>query len=96
MEYSYDKIVANSLDEEDKQHLKITLQRYSNRLQTYKDIVNKAPPKRFFEENTNKVIEDKSFKSLGKPITSLIDISSRLRSILQASTSLGPSTGCSR
>ena len=67
MEYSYDKIVANSLDEEDKQHLKITLQRYSNRLQTYKDIVNKAPPKRSFEENTNKVIEGIITRSRGRP-----------------------------
>ena len=54
MEYIYDKIIANSLNEKDKQQLKIVLERYNNRLQQYKDIVDKAPPKRTFEENNIK------------------------------------------
>ena len=33
MEYIYDKIVSNSLNEKDKQQLKIVLERYNNRLQ---------------------------------------------------------------
>ena len=41
MEYIYDKITANSLNEKDKQQLKIVLQRYNNRLQKYKDIIDK-------------------------------------------------------
>ena len=67
MEYIYDKIIANSLNEKGKQQLKIVLQIYNNRLHKYKDIVNKAPPKRFFEENTNKVIEDILTRSRGRP-----------------------------
>ena len=45
MEYIYDKIISNSLNEKDKQQLKIVLQRYNNRSQKYKDIVDKAPQK---------------------------------------------------
>ena len=67
MEYIYDKIVANSLNEKDKQQLKIVLQRYNNRLQTYKDIVDKAPPKRSSEEYKNKVVEDTITRSRGRP-----------------------------
>ena len=36
-------------------------------MQTYKDIVGKAPPKRTSEEYTNKVIEDTITKSRGRP-----------------------------
>ena len=39
MEYIYDKIIANSLNEKDKQQLKLVLQRYNIRLQQYKDII---------------------------------------------------------
>ena len=67
MEYIYDKIIANNLNEKDKQQLKIVLQRYNNRLQKYKDIVDKAPPKRTFEENKHKVIEDTITRSRGRP-----------------------------
>ena len=45
MEYIYDKIISNCLNEKGKPQLKIVLQRYNNRLQTYKGIVDKAPPK---------------------------------------------------
>ena len=67
MEYIYDKIIANNLNEKDKQQLKIVLERYNNRLQKYKDIVDKAPPKRTFEENKHKVIEDTITRSRGRP-----------------------------
>ena len=42
-------------------------ERYNNRLQNYKDIVDKAPPKRTFEENKHKVIEDIITRSRGRP-----------------------------
>ena len=51
MEYIYDKIISDNLSEKDKQQLKIVLQRYNNRLQTYKYIIDKAPQKRTFEEH---------------------------------------------
>ena len=51
MEYIYDKIIANTLNEKDKQQLNIVLQRYNNRLQKSTDIVDKAPQKRSPEEN---------------------------------------------
>ena len=50
MEYIYGKIMSNNLNEKYKLQLKIVLQRYNNRLQTYKDIVDKAPPRRSSEE----------------------------------------------
>ena len=50
----------------------------------------------FFELIRFKVIDDRSFKSSGKPITSLIDASLRVSSISQASISLGPRIGCLR
>ena len=50
MEYIYDKIIANSLNEKGKQQLKTVLRRYNNRLQTYKYIIDKAPQKRSPEE----------------------------------------------
>ena len=67
MEYIYDKIIANNLNEKDKQQLKIVLQRYNNRLQKYKDIIDKAPQKRTFEENKHKVIEVTITRSRGRP-----------------------------
>ena len=67
MEYIYDKIIANSLNEKDKQQLKIVLQRYNNRLQKYKDIIDKAPQKRSPEENKHKVVEDIITRSRGRP-----------------------------
>ena len=67
MEYIYDKIMYNNLNEKDKQQLKIVLQKYNNRLQKYKDIVDKAPPKRSSEEYKNKVFEDTITKSIGRP-----------------------------
>ena len=67
MEYIYDKIIANSLNEKDKQQLKIVLQRYNDRLQTYEDIIDKAPQKRPPEEYNNKVIEDIRTRSRGRP-----------------------------
>jgi hypothetical protein len=67
MEYIYDKIISNTLNEKDKQQIKIVLEKYKNRLQKYKDIVDKAPPKRSPEENENKVIEDTITKSRGRP-----------------------------
>ena len=67
MEYIYDKIIANNLNEKDKQQLKIVLQRYNNRLQQYKDIIDKAPQKRSPEEYNNKVIEDIITRSRGRP-----------------------------
>ena len=45
MEYIYDGMIANSLNEKDKQQLSIVLQRYNNRLHKYKYIVDKAPSK---------------------------------------------------
>ena len=57
MEYIYDNMIFNNLNEKDKQQLKIVLQRYNNRLQQYKYIVDKAPPKRSSEEYNNKVVE---------------------------------------
>ena len=48
-------------------NLKIVLQRYTNRLQKYKDIVDKAPPKRSSEEYNNKVVEGIITKSRGRP-----------------------------
>ena len=50
MEYIYDKIIANSLNEKDKQQFKIALQRSNNRLQKSEDITDKAPQKRSPEE----------------------------------------------
>ena len=67
MEYIYDKIIANNLNEKDKQQLKIVLQRYNNRLQMHKDIVDKAPQKRSPEKYNNKVIEDIITRSRGRP-----------------------------
>ena len=67
IEYIYDKIIANSLNEKDKQQLKIVLQRYNNRLQKYKYIIDKAPQKRSPEEYNNKVIEDIITRSRGRP-----------------------------
>ena len=67
MEYIYDAIISNSLNEKDKLQLKRVLQRYNNRLQTYKDIVDKAPPKRSPEEYKHKVIEDIITRSRGRP-----------------------------
>ena len=67
MEYIHDKIISNSLNEKDKQQLKIVLQRYNNRLQKYKDIIDKAPQKRSPEEYKNKVIEDIITRSRGRP-----------------------------
>ena len=66
MEYIYDKIIANNLNEKDKQQLKIVLQRYNNRLQQYKDIADKAPQKRSPEEYKHKVIEDIITRSRGR------------------------------
>ena len=67
MEYIYDKVIANSLDEKDKQQLKAVLQIYNNRSQTCKDIVDKAPQKRSPEEYKNKVIEGTITRSRGRP-----------------------------
>ena len=67
MEYIYDKILSNSLNEKDKQHIKLVLQKYNNRLQKYKDIIDTAPPKRSFEENKNKVNEDTIKRTRGRP-----------------------------
>ena len=67
MEYIYDKIISNSLNEKDKQHIKLVLQKYNNRLQKYKDIIDTAPPKRPFEENKNIVIEDTIRRTRGRP-----------------------------
>ena len=67
MEYIYDKIIANNLNEKDKQQLKIVLQRYNNRLQKYKYIIDKAPQKRSPEEYKHKVIEDIITSSRGRP-----------------------------
>ena len=67
MEYIYDMIIANNLNGKGKQQLKIVLQRYDDRLQTYKDIVDKAPQKRSPEEYKNKVIEDTITRSRGRP-----------------------------
>ena len=67
MEYIYDEITSNNLNEKDKQQIKIVLERYNNRLQKYKDIVDKAPPKRTFEEHTHKVIEDTITRTRGRP-----------------------------
>ena len=64
MEYIYDKIIANSLNEKDKQQLKIVLPRYNNRLQKYKDIKDKAPQKC---PHKNNVIEDIITRSIGRP-----------------------------
>ena len=67
MEYIYDKIISNSLNEKDKQQIKLVLQKYNNRLQKYKDIIDTAPPKRTSEENKNKVIEDTIPRTRGRP-----------------------------
>ena len=45
----------------------IVLQKYNNRLHKYKDVINKAPPKRSFEEYINKVIEGTITRSRGRP-----------------------------
>ena len=58
---------SSSLNEKDKQQLKIALDKYNNRLQQYKDIVDKAPQKRSSEEYRNKVIEGTITKSRGRP-----------------------------
>ena len=65
MEYIYDKTISNS--EKDKLQIKVVLEKYNNRLQTYKDIVDKAPPKRPSEEYTNKVVDGTKTKSRGRP-----------------------------
>ena len=67
MGYIHDKIVSTSSNEKDKKQLKIVLERYSNILQTYKGIVDKAPQKRSYEENKDKVIEDTITRSRGRP-----------------------------
>ena len=67
MEYIYDKTIYDSLNEKDKLQIKIALEKYNNRLQKYKYIVDKAPPKRSSEEYTNKVVEDTITKSRGRP-----------------------------
>ena len=67
MEYIYDKIISNNLNEKDKQQIKIVLERYNNRLQKYKDIIDKAPQKRSPEEYKHKVIEDIITRSRGRP-----------------------------
>ena len=67
MEYIYDKISYNSLNDKDKLQIKIVLEKYNNRLQKYKDIIDKALPKRASEEYTNKVLEDTITKSRGRP-----------------------------
>ena len=36
MEYIFDQIIPNSLNEKDKHQLKLVLHRYNNRLQNYK------------------------------------------------------------
>ena len=64
MEYIYDKIISNNLNEKDKQQLKIVLERYNNRLQKYKDIVDKASQKPTPEEKTNKDIK---VRTRGRP-----------------------------
>ena len=46
--------------------MKIVLEKYNNRLQTYKDIVDKASPKRSSEEYAYKVVEDTITKSRGR------------------------------
>ena len=65
MEYIYDNIISHSLNEKDKQQLRILLQKY-NRLQMYKGIIDKAPPKRSSEEYKNKVMEDVITRSRGR------------------------------
>ena len=67
MEYIYDKIIYNSLNDKYQLHIKLVLEKYNNRLQTYKYIVDKAPPKRSSEEYTNKVVEDTITKTRGRP-----------------------------
>ena len=67
MEYVHDKMIFDNLNEKDKQQLEIVLEKYNNRLQTHKDIVDKAPPKRSSEEYKNKVIEGTITKSRGRP-----------------------------
>ena len=70
MEYIYDKIIANNSNEKETQQLNIVLQRYNNRLQKYKDMIDKAPPKSSPEEYKHKVIEDivtRSIDDRGRP-----------------------------
>ena len=63
----YGKLIPNSPNEKDKLQLKKALQRYSNRLQTYKGIVDKAPQKRSSEEYKDRVVEDTITGSRGRP-----------------------------
>ena len=65
MEYIYDKIISNSLNEKDKQQIKLVFEKYNNRLQKYKDIVDKATPKR--ESLLKEMVEDIKPKSRGRP-----------------------------
>ena len=65
MEYIYDQMVSNSLNEKAKQQPKLVLQKYNSWLQQYKGIVDKAPQKRTSEEYTDKVVEGTIAKSRG-------------------------------
>ena len=67
MEYIYDNLISDNLNGKDKQQLKIILERYSNILQNYKHIIDKAPQHRSPEEYNNKVIEDIITRSRGRP-----------------------------
>ena len=67
MEHICGKIISDNLHEKDKQQIKVVLEKYNNRLQTYKDIIDNAAPKRSSEEATNKVVEDTKPKSRGRP-----------------------------
>jgi len=65
MEYFYDKILSNNLNETDKQQLKIVLQKYNNRLQKYKDVIGQVQTN---DLTTNKVDENIKPKSnRGRP-----------------------------
>ena len=52
MEYFYDKILSNNLNETDKQQLKIVLQKYNNRLQKHKDVIGNVKTDDLINENT--------------------------------------------
>ena len=65
MEYFYDNIFSNNLNETDKQQLKIVLQKYNNRLQKYKDVIGQVQTN---DLTTNKVDENTKPKSnRGRP-----------------------------
>ena len=66
MEYIYDRMISNSLNGKGKQQLKILLERYNNRLQTNRTIIDKAP-KRSSGKYTHKVIEDTITRPRGRP-----------------------------